>query len=170
MGAASDAVVTARPVHRPPVGLRALLGVLGLGVVLFNVALMLSDRAPGLLESVFGDAVVRLSERIDAGSRIPTEQLPESDTIVHVAVWAIATLLVALTIWTWRGLLVTSIAMLAMSAVVEIAQGLYTSTRSIEASDVIANTIGVAIGVLLAALTYSAWSLVATLARRAPTR
>jgi VanZ family protein len=166
VGAGSEAVATARPVRRPSIGLRALFGVLGLGVVLFNVALMLSDRAPGLLQRLFGDAVVRLSDRIDASGRIPADQLPESDTIVHVTVWAVATALVALTIWTWRGLVVTAGAMLAISAVVEIAQGLYSSTRATEASDAFANTIGVALGVLVAACAYLAWSLVAALGRR----
>ncbi len=151
---------------RPPIGLRALFGVLGLGVVLFNVALMLSDRAPAFLRRAFGDAVVRLSDRIDATGRIPAEQLPESDAVVHIAVWAVAMTLVGLTIWTWRGLLIASLAVLTISAVVEIAQGMYSSSRAVERSDTIANTIGVVAGTILAAAAYTLWSVGAALERR----
>jgi hypothetical protein len=157
-----------RPVSRPPIGVRALFGVLGLAVVVFNVALMLSDRAPGVLKAVFGDAVVRLSDRIDAGARIPSERLPESDVVVHVVVWAAAMVLVGLMLWTWRGLLFGSLAMLAASAVVEIAQGVYSSTRAVERSDVVANAIGVGLGALVAAAAYVLWSIGAAMLR--PTR
>lgn len=158
------------PSSRPPVGLRALFGMVGLAAIVFNASLMLSDRAPGLLRRVFGDAVTRLSARIDANARIPAEQLPESDAVVHIAVWAAAALLVGLTIWTWRGLLIGALAVLATSAVVEIAQGVYTSSRAVERSDVIANTIGVALGMLLAAVAYVLWSVGAALGRRSPGR
>lgn len=155
---------------RPPIGLRALFGVLGLAVVLFNIALMLSDRAPGFLRRVFGDAVVRLSERIDATARIPAGQLPESDAVVHIAVWAAAMLLVGLTIWTWRGLLIASLAVLTTSAGVEIAQGVYSSSRAVERTDAIANTIGVVLGTLLAASAYLLWSIGAALGRSSRSR
>lgn len=155
---------------RPPIGLRALFGALGLAVVLFNVALMLSDRAPGFLRRVFGDTVVRLSERIDATARIPAGQLPESDAMVHIAVWAAAMLLVGLTIWTWRGLLIASLAVLATSVGVEIAQGVYSSSRAVERNDAIANTIGVVLGTLLAASAYLLWSIGAALGRSSRSR
>jgi hypothetical protein len=163
-----------RPTHRPPVWLRALIGLVSVMAVLFNVAIMLSDRAPRFLRRVFGDAVVRLSERIDADARIPADQLPETDAIVHIAVWAAATALVGLTIWTWRGLVLAALTMLALSAAVEVGQGVYSSTRKVEVDDAIANAAGVTLGVAAAALCYLAWSAVAaiggssdrTLARR----
>jgi hypothetical protein len=156
-----------RPYRRPAIGIRALCGLLSLAVVLFNVNLMLSDRAPGFLRRVFGDAIDRLSDRIDAGARIPAEQLPGSDAIVHIAVWAAAMALVGLTVWTWRGLAVAALAMLTISAFVEIAQGVYSSTRAVERSDAIANAIGVAFGTLLAAMAYVLWSLGSVLLDRA---
>ena len=158
-------MTTVRPSSRPPIGLRALFGLLGLAMVMFNVVLMLSDRAPGFLRRVFGDVVVRLSERIDATGRIPGEQLPETDAVVHLALWASATLLVGLTIWTWRGLLIASLTMLAISALVEIAQGVYSSTREVDPNDAVANATGVALGMLAAALAYLSWSMVAALGR-----
>lgn len=163
MGGIAVTAPTVRPSNRPPVGLRALFGVLGLGMVLFNVALMLSDRAPGFLRSVFGDAVVRLSDRIDAPARIPAGQLPETDAVVHIAVWAAAMLLVGLTIWTWRGLVIAALVVLASSIAVEIAQGVYSSSRMVERTDAIANAVGVGVGTLLAASAYLIWSVGAAL-------
>jgi len=150
---------TVRPSRRPSIGARALFGLLGLAVVLFNVALMLSDRAPGFLRRVFGDTIDRLSDRIDATARIPAEQLPGSDVVVHIAVWAAAMALVGLTVWTWRGLVMAALAMLAVSTFVEIAQGVYSSSRAVEPSDVIANALGVAAGTLVAAAAYLLWSI-----------
>ena len=158
-----------RPSRRPSVGLRALFGLLGLAVVLFNVALMLSDRAPGFLRRAFGDVVVGLSDRIDATARVPAEQLPGSDVVVHIAVWATAMALVGLTIWTWRGLMAASLVVLATSAVVEIAQGVYSSTRVVERSDALANAVGVGVGTLVAISAYISWSIVSSL-RDPPTR
>ncbi|MGB0115072.1 MAG: hypothetical protein WBP59_17765 [Ilumatobacteraceae bacterium] len=154
----TTSAVTVRPLHRPPLGVRLVFGFLGLAVVLFNVALMLSDQAPGFLRRIFGDALDRLSDRIDAGARIPAEQLPASDTVVHVLVWGAATLLIGLTVWTWRGLALAALGLLAVSACVEIAQGAYSSSRSVEASDAVANALGVGVGVALAAVCYLAWS------------
>lgn len=168
MKGSAVAAPTVRPSSRPPAGLRALFGVLGLVAILFNVALMLSDRAPSFLRRVFGDAIVRLSNRIDAAARIPADQIPETDTAVHVAVWATATLLVGLTVWTWRGLLIASLAVLVASAAVEISQGVYSSSRAVERSDAIANTIGVVLGMLVAASAYVLWSFGAALSRWPP--
>lgn len=159
------AASTVRPLNRPPVGLRALFGVLGLAVVVFNVALMLSDRAPGFLRRVFGDAIVRLSDRTDADARISSEQLPESDVVVHIVVWAAAMVLVGLTLWTWRGLILASLVLLATSALVEMAQGVYSSSRAVERSDVVANSIGVGLGTLVAAAAYLLWSIAAAMLR-----
>lgn len=153
--------------RRPPVGVRAIFGVLGLAVILFNAALMLSDRAPGFLRRGFGDAVVGLSYRIDATARVPAEQLPESDVVVHIIVWATATALVGLMIWTWRGLLAACLVVLATSVAVEIAQGVYSTTRVVERSDALANAIGVGLGALVAVVAYISWSIMSSL-RDAP--
>ena len=157
MGRAARAATIVRPVHRPPIVLRVLVGLVGVASVVFNVAIMLSDRAPGFLRRIFGDAVVRLSE-----------QLPETDAIVHITVWAAATALVALTIWTWRGLVVAALTMLVVSAAVEVGQGVYSSTRKVEIGDALANAAGVTIGATAAAAAYLVWSAVAASLGRAP--
>jgi len=166
VGRRTDDERTVRPYRRPSVGVRALFGLLGIGVVLFNVALMLSDRAPGFLRRVFGDAVDRLSARIDADARLPAEQLPDSDAVVHIAVWAAAMLFVGLTVWTWRGLVIAAIAVLAISVFVEVGQGLYSTSRAVERSDVLANAVGVSVGAVATAMAYLLWSAGSVLFRR----
>ena len=159
----------AHPAHRPPVWFRAGFAVLGAGVLLFNLMLMLSDRAPGAMRSLGGDFVRRLFARIDASGPaaevLADPRLPESDAIVHVAVWALAVGLIGLAVWTWRGLLVGAIAVLAASLVVEAAQGLWTDTREVETSDVRANAAGVVLGAVAVGACYLAYSAVGGLFR-----
>jgi hypothetical protein len=143
--------------------MRAMFGLLGAGVVVFNVALMLSDRAPSFLRRLFGDAVDRLSDRIDQAPRIPSDQLPSSDALVHIAVWGAATALVGLTVWTWRGLAVAALGVFGLSVVVEVGQGVYSSSRSVEVSDAMANAAGVAVGTVTAAIALLLWSAASSL-------
>lgn len=157
------------PRARPPAGLRALAGLLGVGALVSILGLMMSDRAPGLLRRVLGDTVERLSARIDAGGRAAAvaadSRVPESDAIVHVAVWAVAMLLVGLAVWSWAGLVAGAGAAFALGVIIELAQGRVTDTRAVELADVMANGAGVALGVAGAATCYLAWSALARLAR-----
>lgn len=155
------------PRQRPPIALRALVALVAMAMVLFNAALMLSDRAPGVTRALGGDFAERLSARIDARGRIAQvagdPRLPESDTLVHIGVWAVAMALVGMAVWTWRALLVAAIAVLGLSVVVELGQARWSDTRIVEFSDVRANTVGVLIGVVFVAGCYLAWSAVASL-------
>ena len=169
-GLAGDPVTAARrtsPRHRPPVGVRVIAALLGGAVLVFNAALMVSDRARGCLRRLFGDWVRRLSERIDAGARVALvasdPRLPESDALVHIAVWGLAVGLVGLAVWTWTGLAVGTIVVFACSVSVEFAQGRLSDTREVELSDVVANAFGIAIGVTVVAACYVAWSALARL-------
>ena len=149
--------------------LRALVGVVALGAALSTVALLLSDRAPGLLRSLFGDRVLDLWARIDAAQPVDLPQrsdLPPTDFVVHVAIWAVVAALVGLTVWTWRGLVVASSALVTASVALELAQGRWSSTRAVEASDAIANFLGIAAGTVVAAACYLAWSGAAGLVGR----
>jgi hypothetical protein len=153
------------PRHRPPVGLRVLAAALGGATVLFNAALMISDRAPGLLRRLFGDWVRRLSERIDAGGRVMSvasdPRLPENDSLVHIAVWALAMGLVGIAVWTWRSLFVGGIVVFGCSLVVEFSQGRLSDTREMEVSDILANALGVILGVVAVGFCYLLWSTLA---------
>jgi hypothetical protein len=162
----------ASPTHRPPLPLRAFVALVAIGALIFNVLLMLSDRAPTALRRIGGDFVRRLFERIDATDRaadvLADPRLPESDAVVHVAVWAIAVVLVGLAVWSWIGLAVGAAAVFAGSVVVEAAQGRYSDTRAVEGSDVRANLAGVLVGTAVVALCYLAYSAVAALFRVRP--
>lgn len=155
------------PHHRPPLGLRVIAAVLGVGMLAFNAALMVSDRAPGVLRRVFGDSARRLFERIDAGARVSSvasdPRVPESDALVHIAVWALAVVLVGVAVWTWAGLVIGGVAVFACSLFVEVSQGRLSDTRAVEASDAAANGLGVAIGSSAVAGCYLAWSALALL-------
>lgn len=148
--------------------LRIFVGLLGLGALASTAALMLSDRAPGVLVTVFGDSARRLSARIDAraeatiGSEV---SLPETDMLVHVSLWALVVVLVGFTVWSWRGLVVAATSLLAISISIELAQSVLSSTRTVEPRDIVSNTVGVIAGTLVVAVGYGAWSACARLVR-----
>lgn len=125
---------------------------------------MLSDRAPGVLRSVFGAGVRRLWDRIDASQRaqfVNEADLPEPDFVIHVIVWAVVLMLVAMAIWTWRGLTLAVVGVFACSVAIELAQARYSDTRSVELDDVVGNGLGVALGAVAVGLMYLAWSALA---------
>jgi hypothetical protein len=151
--------------YRPPIGVRGLMAVVALVACAFAAALMISDRAPGVLVDVFGDTVRQLWDRVDASqrARFATEgSLPEEDFVVHAVVWASITGLVALAIWTWVGLVGAMIGVFGLSVAIELAQGRFSSTRSVESVDVVANGVGVAAGAAAAGMVFVGWSLVAS--------
>jgi hypothetical protein len=134
---------------RTPVALIALL-ILG-GVA----ALMLSARAPGAI----GEVGERVSERVRAevpestqareSARVRLERagLDERDTLAHIGLWAGATLLVGLATWSWRSLAGAVVLVVAASTALELAQETLSPTRITEWSDVLANLMGIAVGV-----------------------
>ena len=150
---------------RAPFGLRVVIGLIAVGALLFNVALMISDRAPSVTRRLFGDFAQRLAERLDSTGTVGTDQLPGGDAIVHIGVWGVATALVALTVWRWWALIPIGGIVFASSLLVEFAQGRYSSSRAVEFSDVLANGVGVTCGLGLAALCMLAWSAVSRLVR-----
>ena len=160
------------PQHRPPLVLRVFVALLGVAALLFNAMLMLSDRAPGALQRIGGDGVRRLFERIDLGGRgadvLNDPRLPEDDAIVHIAVWALAAMLVGWALWSWIGLAIGAVAVFAGSLIVETLQGSLSTTRQVESSDVKANLAGVVLGTVAAAACYVAYSALASLFRRRP--
>ena len=154
---------TAGPQRRPPIALRVLAGLLAAGAVVFNAALMLSDRAPRATRRILGGFQRRLSERIDADGRAhlaADEYLPEGDAIIHISVWAVAVILVGMMVWSWRGLAIAALGVFAVSIAIELGQGRFSETRSVENSDILANAAGIAVGVTLTACAYLAWSAV----------
>lgn len=137
------------------------------------MALMLADRAPGVLDRLFGDRAQRLWARIDASERaevLTSAGPPEPDTAVHVAIWFGLTLAVALTLWTWRGLVVAGIGAAGFGVAVEWAQQRWSTGRSAEWSDVAADLVGTALGLMAAAIVITGWSALAAVFDRVAAR
>lgn len=151
--------------HRAPIALRGVVALLALGAVLSNVALLLSDRAPGLLRLLFGDFARRLSKRLDTGGRAGDAlgaRNVGNDSLVHFGLWAVATILIGIAVWSWIGLATSALAISASSLVIEIAQGRYSDTRSVEAKDAFFNLMGIASGTVAVAVLYLGYSAVAS--------
>ena len=148
------------PGGRPFRGLRVVPLLLSFCAVAANAVILLSDRAPGLFR--------RISTRIDAGvSRaagatgvdVPGRdvRVPRSDFDMHVLIWAVAALLVGLAAWSWVSLFVASAVVFGSSVALELAQRSYSSTRSVQFQDVVANGVGVAVGTCLVAVFALCW-------------
>ena len=145
------------------------VGLLALGAMLTTAALLLADRAPRVLRSVFGDRARHLWERIDTGDRVDLasrSEVTQPDFMVHVALWTVLTVLVGFTIWTWRGLTIAVGVLAATSFGLELAQGRYATTRNVEASDALANLVGIAAGATAAGSCFLVWSGVAMIIGR----
>lgn len=157
------------PGGRPFRGFRVVPLLLSLVAFAVNAVILLSDRAPGLFR--------RLSSRIDAGVHraagaagvdVPggSVRVPQSDFDVHLAIWAVAALLVGLAMWSWASLVMGSAAVLVASVGLELAQQAYTRSRTVQFDDIIANTVGVVAGTCAVAAFSLVWRLFVT--RRSP--
>lgn len=146
---------------RPPVAVRATIGIVTFGGAVFAALLMLADRAPGLVKAVLGPSAERLWARVDARAPGLGEQArARPDFVVHVAVWAVITVLLALTIWTVWGVFAAAVLTFSASLALEVGQGVVTTSREVQASDVVANACGVALGSALAlAVVVATWAL-----------
>ena len=150
------------PGGRPFRGWRLVPLLLSLGALAANAVILLSDRAPGVFS--------RLSSRIDAGVHraagaagvdVPggSVRVPQSDFDVHVAIWAVAALLVGLAMWSWASLVTGSAAVLVASVALELAQQAYSRSRTVQFDDIMGNILGVVIGTGAVAAFTVAWSL-----------
>jgi hypothetical protein len=150
--------------YRAPIGLRAFVAILALGVVLSNVALLLSDRAPTVLRVLFGDFARQLSNRLDSDGQASNALEARSvgnDSLVHLGLWAVATILIGIAVWSWIGLAMSALAVSAASLITEVAQGRYSSTRAVESKDAMFNLLGVGTGTVAVALLYLGYGAVA---------
>ena len=142
------------PGGRPLRGLRVVPTLLVLGAVAANAAILLSDRAPGLLR--------RLSVRIDAGgSRAAgvarAHISADSDFAVHVLIWGVAAVLIGLAAWSWGSMLLGGAAVFGSSLALEAGQHFFSTTRIVQATDVAGNALGVAAGLVSVTLLALLW-------------
>jgi hypothetical protein len=142
------------PGGRPLARWRPITALLAV-VALFAVgAMMLSDRAPGLLSDASERVIVRIDDRVpEARARlyhaVAGTAAEERDVQAHVALWAGATLLLGLTSWSWRSLAGVTALVLGASAGLELVQERLAPSRITEQSDLVANTAGVLLGLVL---------------------
>lgn len=116
---------------------------------------MLSARAP----KAIGRAGERVTERVrveapeaaEAGEaarqRLERAGLDEKDTLAHIAIWGSATLLIGLATWSWRSLVAAVVLIVVASTLLEVFQEALSPSRISERSDVMANLLGIALGV-----------------------
>ncbi len=157
------------PGGRPFRGLRVLALLLSLGGLAANALILLSDRAPGLLRRVARRIDVEVDRAAGAaGVDVPGSGVgvPQSDFDVHLVMWCVAAVLVGLGTWSWLSLLMASSTVLASSVVLEMAQGAYSRTRSVQFSDIVGNTLGVMIGTAVVAAFSLAWMVAVRLSGR----
>ena len=151
---------------RAPRWLRAFLAVGALAAGSFSVALLLSDRAPGVVRSVLGPRIERLWNRVDlAGpsAELAGEAASQPDLVLHLVIWAVVSVLAVLAVWSWRATPLVAVVVAVGSLVIELGQDVWSDTRAVERSDMAANLLGTGIGVAVAVVVMGLWSAIAAL-------
>lgn len=143
------------PGGRPLARWRGVLVIVTLLALVAVVALLLSERAPGAV----GEVTDRVSGRLTSEAPETSAQarraldrtgIDEADTIAHIAMWGTVTVLVALTMWSWRSLVVALMVIVVVSTGVELIQETIAPSRITEWRDVGANLVGITGGAIVA--------------------
>jgi len=130
--------------------------------------LSLADRAPDLVKGVWSvvQRVGSFGERLIGLDVVDRGDVPLAfDTLGHLALWSIAGMLAyaAFGRRTTRSFMIVSL--ITLSAGVELGQGYLSSTRRPEVADLLANSIGITTGVLVASFVWWLSSLFGRLGR-----
>jgi hypothetical protein len=160
------------PGGRPFARWRPLAALLAVGMLAVAGAVLLSDRAPGVLDSVSDRLDAQLEERAPEARRAARDAVEgtraeESDVLAHIGLWAAATALLGLATWSWPSLSATVILLVAASTGLELVQEELAPTRITERSDLAANLVGIALG-LAAVIAVNAASGLPARIRRSP--
>ncbi len=147
---------------------RAIRSAVFFGFLAVIGLLSMADRAPGLVKGAWG--VVRRAgsriERLVGLDLIDRGDVPFAfDTIGHLLLWSIAGFLAYGAFSRTRSPWFIGVMLLAMSAVVEVGQGVLSSTRRPEWSDLAANAVGVGFGVAVAVCAFTLIGLFGRLTR-----
>ncbi len=158
------------PGGRPFARWRGPLALVALGALVAVTALLLSDRAPEVIDSVSDRVAVRIDrEAPDARARavetLERSGVDERDTLAHIGLWSAATLLVGLATWSWRSLLVAVLVLGVGSTALELVQETIAPGRISEWRDVAANAAGIALGTAVVVATNSVSGLPARIRR-----
>lgn len=126
----------------------SLLALAGLAAVAF---LLLWEDGPRFVGGLSDEARAQL-DRAPPGTRrnvrraVARSGVEESDTWAHIGLWASATVLVGLATWSWRSLVVAVVLLVGASTGLELVQDQVAPTRIYERSDLVANGLGIALG------------------------
>jgi hypothetical protein len=158
------------PGGRPFTRWRPLAVLLALAVLGVATIVLLSDRAPGVIESVSERVDAQLEERAPEARRAARDAVAgtraeESDVLAHIGLWAAATVLVGLATWSWPSLAVAVVLLVGGSTALELVQEELAPTRITERSDLVANAAGIALGVALVIAVNAASGLPARIRR-----
>ncbi len=151
------------PSVRPPIATRVLALVAAAAVGFVILAVMWSDRAPGVLSAAAGDEAHLLWDRINRSG----QPVPGSDAVAHIVMWGGMTLLLSMVSWTYLGTVFTGGLVLLGSVAVEVGQQRFSQDRRFEITDLAANFVGVTIGVAAAVVVFMIGSKLMT-SRRSP--
>jgi VanZ family protein len=77
-------------------------------------------------------------------------KLRVSDKLEHALAFALLSASAVQLFERWRALLLVAFGLLALGVGIELAQGIFTSTRAMEAGDVVADATGIVAGLLVA--------------------
>lgn len=159
------------PGGRPFARWRGVVTLVALVAVAGVVALLLSARAPDVIDEVSDRVAVRVDrEAPEARSRaqetLQRHGVEEKDTLAHVGLWAGATLIAGLATWSWRSLATLVGLLLVGSTALELVQQTLTPSRITEWRDVGANTLGIALGAVAVVALSSVSGLPARIRRR----
>jgi hypothetical protein len=149
---------------------RPLAVLLALATLAVAAVVLLSDRAPGVLESVSDRVDAQLEERAPEARRAAREAVAgtraeESDVLAHIGLWAAATALVGLATWSWPSLVAAVVLLVGGSTALELVQEELAPTRITERSDLVANAAGIAVGLAFVVAVNTASGLPARLRR-----
>ena len=153
------------PGGRPFRGWRFVPILLSLSAIAANAVILFSDRAPGFLSRISARLDAGVSRAADAtGLDVPGRELsvPSSDFDVHVAIWAVAALLVGLATWSWASLFLANGAVFVGSVGMELAQPVFSNSRTVQLPDLFGNAVGVLAGTCAVAAFALAYRLVST--------
>jgi hypothetical protein len=119
-----------------------------------TVAVLLSARAPGVFDDVSDGVSIRLDQRApeahDVAERaVRRTGVEESDALAHIGLWCGAMLLTGLATWSWGSLAAMVLVVVGGSTALELVQERVSPTRITERSDLVANGVGISIGLAL---------------------
>ncbi|MDP1807811.1 MAG: hypothetical protein Q8K72_21720 [Acidimicrobiales bacterium] len=114
----------------------------------------MSARAPGVFDDVSDGISARLDQRVpearDAAERaVRRTGVEEPDALAHIGLWSAAMVLAGLATWSWGSLAAMVLVLFAGSTGLELVQERLSPTRITEWPDLVANAVGLCVGLAL---------------------